>query len=117
MVDPEVIIKPTDLSLIHILSIKYERSDYEFSQGNIRVRGDIIEVFPAYQDYALRIQLFGDEIEKIIEFHPVSGELSGFREMAVISPATHFLASSEWIPKAISTISKELCLLYTSRCV
>ena len=91
-----------------LISIKYERSDYEFSQGNIRVRGDIIEVFPAYQDYALRIQLFGDEIEKIIEFHPVSGELSGFREMAVISPATHFLASSEWIPKAINTISKEL---------
>ncbi|MDD3520312.1 MAG: excinuclease ABC subunit UvrB [Actinomycetota bacterium] len=91
-----------------LISIKYERSDYEFSQGNIRVRGDIIEVFPAYQDYAIRIQFFGDEIEKIIEFQPVSGEVSSFKEMVVISPATHFLASSEWIPNAISTIKKEL---------
>lgn len=99
---------PRQNILKDLISIKYERSDYEFSQGNIRVRGDIIEVFPAYQDYALRVQFFGDEIEKIIEFHPVSGELSGFKEMAVISPATHFLASSEWIPRAIGTISEEL---------
>ena len=99
---------PRNSLLKDLISIKYERSDYEFSQGNIRVRGDIIEIFPAYQDYALRIQFFGDEIEKIIEFHPVSGELFGFKEMTVISPATHFLASSEWIPKAISTISREL---------
>ena len=81
---------PRDRLIRNLVSIKYERNDYEFTQGNFRVRGDNIEIYPAYQDRALRVQLFGDEIERIIEFNPVSGEIFTEPEMAIISPATHF---------------------------
>ena len=89
-----------------MISIKYERNDYEFTQGIFRVRGDVIEIFPAYQDFALRVQYFDDEIEKITEFHPVSGEIISIKDAALISPATHFLTSSEWIPRALETINE-----------
>jgi excinuclease ABC subunit B len=92
----------------NLISIKYDRNEYEFTQGNFRVKGDILEIFPAYQDRALRIQLFGDEIEKIYEFDPVSGEIYGDLDMAVVSPATHFLSSAEWVEHALATIEEEL---------
>ncbi len=92
----------------NLISIKYERNDYEFSQGKFRVKGDIVEIFPAYQDRAVRIQLFGDEIEKIYEFDPISGEIYNNLDMVVISPATHFLATSDWIKRALTSIEEEL---------
>jgi excinuclease ABC subunit B len=99
---------PRERIIKNLVGIKYERNDYEFTQGNFRVRGDNIEVYPAYQDRALRVQLFGDEIERIIEFNPVSGEIYAELEMAVISPATHFLATAEWVQRALKTIEEEL---------
>ncbi len=99
---------PRDRLIRNLVSIKYERNDYEFTQGNFRVRGDNIEIYPAYQDRALRVQLFGDEIERIIEFNPVSGEIFTEPEMAIISPATHFLATAEWVERALKTIEEEL---------
>ncbi len=101
-------IYPREELIKNLISIKYERNDYEFTQGIFRVRGDVIEIFPAYQDFALRVQYFDDEIEKITEFHPVSGEIISIKDAALISPATHFLTSSEWIPRALETINEEL---------
>lgn len=92
----------------NLINIKYERNDYEFGQGNFRVKGDNFEIYPAYQDKALRIQFFGNEIERIIEFNPVSGEIYNNLDIAVISPATHFLATEEWVQRAIATIEEEL---------
>ncbi len=92
----------------NLVNIKYERNDYEFRQGNFRVRGDNFEIYPAYQDRALRIQFFGDEVERIIEFNPVSGEIFADLEMVIISPATHFLATEEWVDRALETIEDEL---------
>jgi len=99
---------PRERIIKNLVGIKYERNDYEFTQGNFRVRGDNIEIYPAYQDRALRVQLFGDEIERVIEFNPVSGEIYADLEMAVISPATHFLATAEWVERALKTIEEEL---------
>ncbi|MDD5659941.1 MAG: excinuclease ABC subunit UvrB, partial [Actinomycetota bacterium] len=92
----------------NLISIKYDRNDYEFTQGNFRVKGDTVEIFPAYQDNAARIQFFGDEIENITEFHPISGEIIASKDIILISPATHFLASSEWIKTALATIEEEM---------
>ncbi len=92
----------------NLISIKYERNDYEFTQGVFRVKGDTLEIFPAYQDNAVRVQFFGDDVEDIIEFHPVSGEILMTKDIAFISPATHFLAASEWIETALATIEEEM---------
>ncbi|MCE5328795.1 excinuclease ABC subunit UvrB [bacterium] len=99
---------PREELIKNLISIKYERNDYEFTQGNFRVKGDTLEIFPAYQDNAVRVQFFGDEIENITEFHPVSGEIIMPKDIILISPATHFLASSEWIETALVTIEKEM---------
>lgn len=92
----------------NLISIKYERNDYEFTQGIFRVKGDTLEIFPAYQDNAVRVQFFGDDVEDIIEFHPVSGEILMTKDIVLISPATHFLAASEWIETALATIEEEM---------
>jgi len=91
-----------------LVNIRYERNDYEFVNGKFRVKGDTIEIFPAYQDRAVRIQLLGDELERIVEFDPVSGEIYDDKEAYIISPATHFLATVEWVDRALGTIEEEL---------
>jgi len=91
-----------------LINIRYERNDYEFINGKFRVKGDTIEIFPAYQDRAVRLQLMGDELEKIVEFNPVSGEVYGECQVYIISPATHFLATAEWVDNALKTIEEEL---------
>lgn len=91
-----------------LVNIRYERNEYEFSNGKFRVKGDTIEVYPAYQDRAVRIQLFGDEVESIEEFDPVSGEIFKKKDIYIISPATHFLATVEWVERALKTIEEEL---------
>jgi excinuclease ABC subunit B len=99
---------PREKLIRNLVNVKYERNDYEFSQGNFRVKGDNIEIFPAYQNRALKVQLFGDEVERIMEFDPVSGEIFSDIDSVVISPATHFLAKPEWVEKALETIEAEL---------
>ncbi|GAG84070.1 unnamed protein product, partial [marine sediment metagenome] len=91
-----------------MVNIRYERNDYDFSNGKFRVKGDTIEIFPAYQDRAIRVQLLGDELERIVEFNPVSGEIYEEKEVYIISPATHFLATVEWVDRALETIEEEL---------
>jgi excinuclease ABC subunit B len=99
---------PREEIIDRLINIRYERNDYEFTNGKFRVKGDTVEIFPAYQDRAVRIQLLGDELEKIVEFNPVSGEVYGECQVYIISPATHFLATSEWVDNALRTIKEEL---------
>jgi len=99
---------PREELIKNLIGIKYERNDYEFKQGIFRAKGDTLEIFPAYQDNAVRVQYFGDEIEEIIEFQPISGEIFKSAEISIISPATHFLAANEWIERALPTIEEEM---------
>ena len=99
---------PREEIIDRLVNIRYERNDYDFTNGKFRVKGDTIEIFPAYQDKAVRVQLLGDELERISEFDPVSGEIYNEKEVFIISPATHFLATVEWVDRALKTIGEEL---------
>nr|MBC8386877.1 excinuclease ABC subunit UvrB [Actinomycetota bacterium] len=99
---------PREEIIDRLINIRYERNDYDFVNGKFRVKGDTIEIFPAYQDKAVRVQLLGDELERIVEFNPVSGEIYKEKEAYIISPATHFLATVEWVDRALETIEEEL---------
>src|SRR3989339_613178 len=97
-----------DELLRHLIDIQYERNDYEFIRGKVRVRGDTIEVYPAYAQSAVRIELFGDEIEKIIEFNPVDGKKINELSKIAIYPAKHFIIRGPRIENALESISHEL---------
>jgi len=91
-----------------LIEIKYQRNDYELSRGKFRVRGDVIEVSPAYEEQALRIEMFGDEIEKILQVDPLTGEMIDQFERVAIYPATHFVTSDQKMKNALVSIKKEL---------
>jgi len=99
---------PREEIINKLVNIRYERNEYDFTNGKFRVKGDTIEIFPAYQDRAVRVQLLEDELERIVEFDPVSGEIFNNQEVYIISPATHFLATAEWVDRALGTIEEEL---------
>jgi excinuclease ABC subunit B len=92
----------------NLIRIQYERNDYEFIRGKIRVRGDVVEVFPSYTDKAVRIDLSGEKIYRIIEFDPVSGKPLGNLEKITIYPAKHFMVSKYIINSACNSIAQEL---------
>ncbi|MGM0381130.1 MAG: excinuclease ABC subunit UvrB, partial [bacterium] len=91
-----------------LLTLQYERNDVEFKQGQFRARGDMVEIFPAYREEALRIEMFGDEIELIEEFDPLTGEINQQLEEVVIYPANHFVLDGEQKDQAIESIRAEL---------
>lgn len=91
-----------------LVDIQYTRNDMEFARGTFRVRGDIIDVFPAGAENAVRIELFGDEVETIKEINPVTGEIIGLRNHVAIYPATHYVTTKENIEHAALTITDEL---------
>src|SRR3972149_6057487 len=99
---------PREEIINKLVNIRYERNEYDFTNGKFRVKGDTIEIFPAYQDRAVRVQLLEDELERIVEFDSVSGEIYDDKEVYIISPATHFLATAEWVGRALETIEEEL---------
>ncbi|MDD5596026.1 MAG: excinuclease ABC subunit UvrB, partial [Candidatus Omnitrophica bacterium] len=101
-------ILPRDELISKLIQIQYERNDYEFIRGRIRVRGDCVEVFPSYEEKALRFELYGDKIEKISQINPVSGEVLSSLEKIAIYPAKHFIVSGDRIDAAISSINAEL---------
>ena len=101
------IIKRGDI-LKGLIRMNYERKDIEFRQGIVRVRGDIIDIFPAYLDTAIRISLFGDEIESIQEIHPISNQIIKELPNCRIFPATHFIIPEENKIKALHSIEEEL---------
>ncbi|MBO0454967.1 excinuclease ABC subunit UvrB [Candidatus Enterococcus murrayae] len=95
--------------LRNLIDIQFERNDIDFQRGRFRVRGDVVEIFPASRDErALRVEFFGDEIERIREVDALTGEITGETEHVAIFPATHFLTNEEHMEVAISNIQKEL---------
>ncbi|WP_035189946.1 excinuclease ABC subunit UvrB [Ligilactobacillus equi] len=100
-----------DLSklLAQLVEIQYDRNDIDFQRGRFRVRGDVVEIFPAARDdKALRVEFFGDEIDRIREVDPLTGEVYGDRDHVAIFPATHFMTNDERLETAITGIESEL---------
>jgi len=91
-----------------LIKINYERESTEFKPGSVRVRGDIIDIFPAYTEIAIRISMFGDEIESIQEIHPISNKVLRELQNYRVFPATHFIIPEENKPKALQLIEEEL---------
>ncbi len=91
-----------------LVDIQYNRNDLSFDRGSFRVRGDVIDIYPSGAESAVRVELFGDEIESIKEINPVTGEITGIREHIAIYPASHYVTSPENMEKAIKTIDEEL---------
>lgn len=94
--------------LRRFVDVQYKRNDMAFERGNFRVRGDTIEIIPVYEELAIRIELFGDEIERITHLHPLTGEIIDEVEEIFIFPATHYSAGPETMKRAISEIETEL---------
>jgi len=91
-----------------LVSIHYERNDVGFTRGKFRVRGDSFEVWPAYEDLAVRITLWGDEIEEIVKVDPLTQEVVGRLPSVAVYPATHFVTTSDAIERAVVEIGREL---------
>ncbi len=94
--------------LRHLTDIQYERNDANFIRGRFRVRGDVLEIFPAYEDVAVRIEFFGDEIERMTEIDPLTGEVLGKRQRLDIYPAKHWVTTQQRLNYAIELIEAEL---------
>jgi excinuclease ABC subunit B len=97
-----------DFILQRLVDIQYERNDVNFIRGKFRVRGDTIEVFPAYEELALRIELFGDEVDRIIQLDPLTGEILRELDHVTVYPASHYVASRSRMERAIGAIEREL---------
>jgi excinuclease ABC subunit B len=94
--------------LRQLVDMQYERNDIDFTRGRFRLRGDTLEIQPAYEELALRIEFFGDEIERIVEIDPLTGELLAEMDSVDIYPAKHFVTSHDKLMRAIGSIQKEL---------
>jgi excinuclease ABC subunit B len=90
------------------VGMQYERNDIDFSRGKFRVRGDTLEIIPQYEELAVRIEMFGDEIEALYQLHPLTGEVIKTMDSVSIFPASHYTASTETMRRAITDIKAEL---------
>lgn len=97
-----------DWILRKLVEIQYERNDDEFTRGTFRVRGDIIEVYPAYDQKALRIELFGDEIDELVRFDPITGDVLTRHEKIAVYPKSHFVTPRDQTDEAVERIKSEL---------
>ncbi|MGW7693976.1 excinuclease ABC subunit UvrB [Streptomyces asiaticus] len=97
-----------DQLLRRFVDIQYNRNDMAFTRGTFRVRGDTIEIFPVYEELAVRIEMFGDEIEALSTLHPLTGEVISDDQELYVFPATHYVAGPERMEKAIAGIEAEL---------
>ncbi len=97
-----------DWLLRRLVDIQYTRNDLSFTRGTFRVRGDTVEIFPAYEELAFRLEMFGDEVERLYFLHPLTGEVVREVEEIFIFPATHYVAGPERMERAIGTIEAEL---------
>ncbi|HEX2444912.1 MAG TPA: excinuclease ABC subunit UvrB [Vicinamibacterales bacterium] len=91
-----------------LVEIQYERNDHEFARGAFRVRGDIVEVYPSYEDQAVRIELFGDEVDELVSFDPLTGKTLRRHDKVAIYPKSHFVTPRERTKRAVETIKEEL---------
>lgn len=94
--------------LMKLVDIQYTRNDMEFDRGTFRTRGDVIDIFPAGSDKAIRVEMFGDEIDTLKEINPLTGEVLGIRNHVAIYPASHYVTSKDKMEKALITIEEEL---------
>ncbi|MCX7679338.1 MAG: excinuclease ABC subunit UvrB [Spirochaetes bacterium] len=94
--------------LRRLITIHYERNDIAFQRGTFRVRGDIVDIYPAYLKHAIRVEFFGDEIEQLLEFDPMSGNILQHKETIYIYPAKHFVSPPEEMKETIQLIELEL---------
>lgn len=90
------------------VSMQYQRNDVDFSRGNFRVRGDTIEIIPVYEEHAIRIEMFGDEIEALYSLHPLTGSVIAKLDAVPVFPGSHYVASTDVMQRAIGTIRDEL---------
>jgi excinuclease ABC subunit B len=97
-----------DQILRKLVDIHYDRNDLNFVRGKFRVRGDTLEVFPAYEERAMRVELFGDQVERILVMDPVTGEIVGERDELLVFPASHYVAGTARMERAIAGIEAEL---------
>ena len=97
-----------DQLLRSFVDIQYARNDISFERGTFRVRGDTVEVFPMYEEHPVRIEMFGDEIERLMTLHPVTGEILTDDDEIYVFPATHYVAGPERMERAIAGIETEL---------
>jgi excinuclease ABC subunit B len=100
-IDREVLIR-------RFIGMQYERNDYNFSRGTFRVRGDTIEIIPVYEELAIRVEMFGDEVEAIYALHPLTGDVVKTMDAVSVFPATHYAASPQTMHRAIESIKIEL---------
>lgn len=91
-----------------LVKIQYERNEIDFSRGKFRAKGDTVDIFPAYRDTAIRVDFWGDEVDRILEIDPLTGEVLGSMDSVLISPATHFLTAEDSLEAAIHDIEVEL---------
>src|SRR5256885_1372593 len=91
-----------------LVEIQYERNDHDFGRGTFRVRGDIIEVYPSYEELGLRIELFGDDVDVLATFDPLTGKTIRRHDKTAVYPKSHFVAPRERTRKAVETIKEEL---------
>jgi len=97
-----------DKILDRLINIHYERNDIDFHRGTFRVRGDIIEIFPSYLEYAFRIELWNDEIETISQINPLTGKVLEKRDKLIVYPAKHFVTTQDKLKSALFSIEEEL---------
>src|SRR5829696_6771051 len=99
---------PRNEILRALVSIQYNRNDVSFDRGTFRVRGDTVEILPAYEEQGVRVELWGDEVERISKINPITGEVIADLEKAAIYPAKHFVTSRPTIQRAVELICAEL---------
>src|SRR6476469_3765931 len=97
-----------DQILRKLVEIQYERNDTDFGRGNFRVRGDIVEVYPSYEEQGLRVELFGDEVDELVSFDPLTGKTIRRHDKIAIYPKTHFVTSRDRTKAAVESIKAEL---------
>ena len=102
-------IKPRDELLAKLIELQYERNDINFTRNKFRVRGDVVEIFPAYAgETVIRVEFFGDEIDRISEINPLTGELKGLLGHIAIYPASHYIVPRDKMEDAVQEIEREL---------
>src|SRR6201991_4377730 len=94
--------------LRQLVEIQYTRNDMAFTRGTFRVRGDTLEIFPVYEEHAVRVEFFGDEVERLMTLHPVTGEVISEDDELYVFPANHYVAGPERMERAINGIEAEL---------
>ena len=99
---------PRETLIRKFVSMQYQRNDVDFSRGNFRVRGDTIEIIPMYEELAIRIEMFGDEIEALYSLHPLTGDIVKKLDAVSVFPGSHYVAGTDVMHRAIGTIKEEL---------